>query len=143
VLTLFSPFSSPNDVAEVAVRILLSPREHYNTEYTLTGTAPIKEQEVASFLSKRLEKPVMYVDQPLHTFVDEMKQHQIGPEWMIDDLAALEKVKASGLEEDPDFVTDDIQNICGHKPQSFEEYLQEVEAMTTIELGHGLVVTAE
>jgi len=44
-------YVSPNDVAEVAVRVLMAPREHYNKEYTLTGET-IKDQQVADLLSK-------------------------------------------------------------------------------------------
>lgn len=134
---------SPNDIAEVAVRVLLSPRDHYNKEYTLTGPAPIKEQEVAGLLSKRLNKPVMYVEQPERMFKFELKEHLGDPEWMVEDLAALEKVKASGAEESLANAGDDIEKICGHKPQTFEEYLGDTGTMTTVELGHGLVVTAE
>jgi uncharacterized protein YbjT (DUF2867 family) len=134
-------YVSPNDIAEVAVRVLLSPRDHYNKEYTLTGPQAITDQEVAGLLSKRLEKPVMYVDQPLHTFTDHLLLAG-DPEWMVNDLAMLEKIKATGTEESRSFVSDDIKKICGRKPQSFEEYLQETDTMTTVELGHELVVTA-
>jgi len=135
-------YVSPNDVAEVAVRILLNPREHYNREYTLTGPKAVTDQEVAGFISKRLNKPVMYVEQPLHTFKSQLKL--LGdPEWMVDDLAALEKIKGSGSEESRTFVSRDIEKICGHKPEDFEGYLGEPETMTTIELGHELVVTPE
>lgn len=44
-------YVSPNDVAEVAVRILMAPRDYYNKEYTLTGET-IKDQQVAVLLSK-------------------------------------------------------------------------------------------
>jgi len=133
---------SPNDVAEVAVRVLLSPRDHYNKEFVLTGPSPITDQEVASCLSKRLEKPVMYVEQPIHTF-EETIEKMGAPKWMVTDLVELEKVKASGKEDSLAFFSNDIEKICGHKAQSFEEYLQDCDTMTTAELGHTLVVTAE
>jgi uncharacterized protein YbjT (DUF2867 family) len=135
-------YVSPNDVAEVAVRVLLNPRDHYNQEYTLTGSEAITDQQVAGLLSKRLEKPVMYVDQPLDTFTTQLLLAG-DPEWMVNDLAVLEKVKATGNEESRSFVSDDVEKICGRKPQSFEEYLQEVDTMTTVELGHELVVMPE
>jgi nucleoside-diphosphate-sugar epimerase len=135
-------YVSPNDIAEVAVRVLLDPRDHYNKEYTLTGPEAITDEQVAGLLSKRLEKPVKYVDQPLHNFATQLLLAG-DPEWMVSDLAVLEKVKATGNEENCLFISDDIEKICGHKPQSFEEYLQETDTMTTVELGHELVVTAE
>jgi uncharacterized protein YbjT (DUF2867 family) len=125
-------YVSPNDVAEVAVRALLEPKAHFNKEYTLTGSETITDQLVADLLSKYLGKPIMYVDQPAHTFEDEEKMGG-DPEWLIKDLVALEKIKASGKEEDASFVTNDIDNICGHKAETYEEYLLGKDFMTVIE----------
>jgi nucleoside-diphosphate-sugar epimerase len=127
-------YVSPNDVAEAAVRVLLEPCAHYNKEYTLTGPCAITDQEVADLLSKHLKKPVMYVDQPLHAFATELK---VGgdPRWMVQDLVALEEIKATGTEENLSFVTDDIEKICGHKAETFDEYLQLADMMTPPEAG--------
>lgn len=75
-------YVSPNDVAEVAVRVLLEPVAHYNKEYTLTGSESITDQQIADYIGKHLKKPVMYVDQPLHEFTTEL---QMGgdPDWMV------------------------------------------------------------
>lgn len=59
-------YVSPNDVSEVVVRVALSPREHYNQEYTLTCDNPIRDSQVADLIGKHLQRPVMYVDQPIH-----------------------------------------------------------------------------
>lgn len=127
-------YVSPNDVAEVAVRVLLEPRAHYNKEYTLTGPEAIVDQQVADLLSKHIKSPVMYVDQPMHEFTRELK---FGGDaaWMVRDLAAMEKVKASGAEEKQNFMSDDIEKICGHKAESFEEYLLRSDMMTPMEMG--------
>ena len=52
---------------------------------------------------------------------------------MAGDLAALEEIKASGTEEDPSFVSPDFESICGHKPETFEEYLRRTEMMVAVE----------
>jgi NAD(P)H dehydrogenase (quinone) len=127
-------YVSPNDVAEVAVRVLLAPREHYDKVYTLTGPSAIKDQEVASQLSKYLRKPIMYVDQPLHEFSTELKTSG-NPRFMVDDMVALERVKATGTEEDHAFLSDDIEKICGHPPETYELYLRAIDMMTSIEAG--------
>lgn len=75
-------YVSPNDVAEVAVRVLLEPCAHYNKEYTLTGPEPITDQQVADLIGKHLKKPVMYVDQPLREFTTEL-QLSGDPDWMV------------------------------------------------------------
>jgi uncharacterized protein YbjT (DUF2867 family) len=123
-------YVSPNDIAEVAVRVLLEPRAHYNKEYTLTGPASITDQEVASLLSKHIKKPVMYVDQPLHEFTTEI---MLGgdPNWVVQDLAALEKIKATGEEENKAFVSTDFKKLCGHEAQTFEDYLQDEDNLMT------------
>jgi uncharacterized protein YbjT (DUF2867 family) len=127
-------YVSPNDVAGVAVRVLLAPREHYDKSYTLTGAGPIKDQEIASFLSKYLHKPIMYVDQSLHQFGTGLKMSG-DPKFMVEDMVAFEKVKTVGAEEDRAFVTNDIESICGHPPESFEGYLRARDMMTDMEAG--------
>lgn len=127
-------YVSPNDIAEVAVRVLLAPKEHYDKMYTLTGPNAITDQEVASHLSKYLKKPIMYVDQPLHVFSTELK-FSGNPRFMVDDMVALERVKATGTEEDHSFTSDDIKKICGHAPETYEEYLRATDMMTDVEAG--------
>lgn len=127
-------YVSPNDVAEAATHCLLEPRTHYNKEYTLTGPEAIIDQQVADLLGKHLERPVMYVDQPLRIFKQEMKQAGDAA-WMVNDLAAMEKVKASGAEESQNFVSDDFEKICGHKAETFKEYLERYDTMTPMEMG--------
>ena len=125
-------YVSPNDVAEVAMHVLLHPRPHHNKEYTLTGPEPIKDQAVANLLSEHLHKPIMFADQPLHTF-EEGEKKSGDPEWMVLDLVALEEIKSSGEEELNSFVTKDIETVCGHKAQSYEDYLKTTEYMTPME----------
>lgn len=50
-------------------------------------------------------------------------------------MAALEKIKATGNEETLAFISDDVEKICGHKAETYEEYLQMAEWMTDVELG--------
>jgi uncharacterized protein YbjT (DUF2867 family) len=126
-------YVSPNDVAEVAVRALLEPKAHHNKEYSLTGPEAITDQTVAELLGKYLNKPIMYVDQPLHTFEDEEKMGG-DPEWLVKDLVALEKIKASGKEEDASFVSKDVEAICGHPAENYGDYLFNTRTMTIMEM---------
>ena len=103
-------YVSPNDIAEVAVRILLEPRAHYNKEYQLTGPKAITDQQVAHLLGKHLNKPVMYVDQPLREFESQMSTHGV-EDWIVRDLVALEKIKKTGHEEDEGFTSNDFETI--------------------------------
>ena len=128
-------YVSPNDLAEVAVRCLLEPRQHYDKEYTITGPGPITDEQVADLLTKYLEKPIMYVDQPLRIFTNTVKV-VAEQKWMADDLAGIEEIKATGKEEDPSFVSSDFEEICGHPPETFEEYLRRTEVMVPVEEVH-------
>lgn len=135
-------YVSPNDIADVVVRVLLEPRSYYNKEFTLTGPESITDQQVAGLLSKHLNKPIMYVDQPLREFKTELRSGG-DPDWMVQDLVALEKIKATGTEENElNFPTDDIEKISGHKAQSFQEYLESWETMTPLEAGFDPPVVA-
>jgi uncharacterized protein YbjT (DUF2867 family) len=125
-------YVSPNDVAEVAVHALMEPKAHINKEYSITGPEAIKDQAVASLLSDYLEKPIMYVDQPPHTFEDTEKVAG-DPEWLVTDLVALEKIKSSGTEEDIAFTSLDFGSICGHEGEKFSDYLAHTRTMTSIE----------
>jgi NAD(P)H dehydrogenase (quinone) len=127
-------YVSPNDVAEVAVRVLLEPCAHYDKKYTLTGPEPITDLEISDLLSKYLKKPVVYVDQPIEEFSTEIKLGGY-PQWMVADLVAMEKIKASGTEESIAFLSGDIETICGHPPESFEDYLRMTDMMTPVEAG--------
>jgi uncharacterized protein YbjT (DUF2867 family) len=126
-------YVSPNDVAEVATRALLAPKENYDKVYTLTGAKSIPDKEVANYLSKYLEKPIVYVNQRLDEFCDGLKTSG-DPLFMVEDLVAFEKVKSTGTEEERTFVSKDINHICGHAPESFEDYLLRTDVMTDIEL---------
>eukprot|EP00977_Amphora_coffeiformis_P010546 scaffold2482_cov166-Amphora_coffeaeformis.AAC.12 len=128
-------YVSPNDLAEVAVRCLLEPRAHYDKEYTITGPGAVTDEKVAALLTQYLEKPITYVDQPLRIFSNTVKVVK-EQKWMAEDLAGLEKIKATGKEEDPSFVSSDFEDICGHPPESFAEYLGRTEVMVPVEEAH-------
>jgi len=128
-------YVSPNDVAEVATRVLLAPKEHnkpseYNgMEYSLTGREGVKDSEVALLLSSYLEKEVKYVEQTLKEF-EEGEQFSGGPAWLVADLVGLESIKATGSEEAEDFVTYHIDKVCERRAETFKEYLSNTAAMT-------------
>ena len=124
-------YVSPNDCAEVAVRALLAPKEHHRVGYKLTGPSAMKDTEVADLLGQAWATQVSYVDKPLEEYAQEnAKDTDWGP---AKDVACLEYVKASGIEQKK-FVSQDINKICGHPAETFEEYLNHVDFMTPREL---------
>jgi len=126
-------YVSPNDVADVAVRALLAPKDHYRVGYTLTGPSAVKDEEVAQLIGQHLNKTVTYVDMPIDKFVDAAKDTDWGPST---DVIYLEHAKASGAEEQVGFVHKDIERICGHPAETFEEYLLAQDFMSPQELAY-------
>jgi len=124
-------YVSPNDVAEVAVRALLSPKEHHRTGYTLTGPAATKDEEFAALMSKQLGTTIHYEDQTLAEFCLKVKNTEWGPAL---DVAYLEQVKATGTEENLNFVTKVIERVCGRPAETVEQYLANKASMTPSEL---------
>jgi uncharacterized protein YbjT (DUF2867 family) len=120
-------YVSPNDCAEVATRALLFPKDHNRVGYNLTGPCAITDNDIAQVLSDHYHKHVQYVDEPLETYAQDAKDTDWGPSL---DVAYLEYVKASGIEEQLRFVSHDIDRTCGHPAEKFEEYLQHSEFMT-------------
>jgi uncharacterized protein YbjT (DUF2867 family) len=127
-------YISPNDVAEVSVRVLLEPRAHFNCEYTLTNVPSNArtEQQIASLLSQYLQKPIMYVNQSSHEYEQELRMSGV-KDYCVRDRVAWEQIKASGREGRDDYATTHFADLCGHSPQSFEEYLSNVDDMLPME----------
>jgi uncharacterized protein YbjT (DUF2867 family) len=125
-------YVSPNDVAETAVRVLLYSKPHIGKEYSITGISCISDDDLASAISKHSNRQVFYEDLPLNMFED--KEREIGePQWKIRDLVGLERIKASGLEEDTAFISNDVEKICKRKPETFAAYLEQTKYMTPME----------
>jgi nucleoside-diphosphate-sugar epimerase len=113
LLPLFEPKVSPNDVAEMAVRIMLEPKDHYRTGYTVTGPATITDNEVAELLTKKYAVPIAYEEAPLNKF---SKDH-----------ADLELIKSTGWEERTSFLSQDFEDVVGHEGQTYEQFLAATE----------------
>jgi uncharacterized protein YbjT (DUF2867 family) len=129
-------YVSPNDIAEVATRVIMFNKPHMRKEYTLTGLQPISDDDLAYALAKHSKRPVFYEDLPINMLV---KKEEDGftsvddVDWKVRDLIGLEKIKATGLEEDMGFVSHDIEKICKRKPETIDDYLQATEYMTPLE----------
>jgi NAD(P)H dehydrogenase (quinone) len=122
-------YVSPNDIAAAAVRILTDPKSFSRKGYTLTGPA-IKDSHVAKLLGETMQKKVDFVNMTLDEF--KAQEEKLDPDWIVEDLVPLEKLKASGLEKG--FVSHDFEKICGRKYESFRSYLSSKVDMTPSEL---------
>jgi uncharacterized protein YbjT (DUF2867 family) len=127
-------YISPNDVAEVAVRTLLEPRAHYDCEHALTNSKAneLTESGVAALLSKYLQKAVTYKNQEVGEFSNGLRMSGYN-DFQVADMVEWEKVKESSDEAKDSFITSTVQDLCGHEPQSFEEYLTATDDMLPFE----------
>ena len=125
-------YVSPNDVAEVSVRILLYPKTHYNVGYNLAGPEAITDGQVAQHLGAQLGLgEIKYIDQEdTESFLSRISDPDWGP---VQDVADLEQLKATGV-EDKLPTRGDIVKICGHTGQNFGEYLQAKQLMSPLEV---------
>jgi uncharacterized protein YbjT (DUF2867 family) len=108
-------YVSPNDIAEVALKAIFD-KKHNRQAYNLLGCT-ITDEQVATLLSDTLGTTVKYVEKP--------------PQFFDTDTAAIEKIKATGMEAK--FPAGDIHHVTGHTPQTFADYLKNTNLMTPFE----------
>jgi uncharacterized protein YbjT (DUF2867 family) len=78
-------------------------------------------------ISSVLGTDITFDDKPILDFTDEAQDTNWGPSV---DVAYLELCKASGMEEQPKFISKDIEKICGHSAESYRDYLGNKTVMT-------------
>jgi uncharacterized protein YbjT (DUF2867 family) len=121
-------YISPNDVADAAMIVLLDRAKHKNKTYNLSGPYPITDRAVAKLLSEFYGKPIEHISLGYHDYEKNVKERGL-PDWLVKDSAALEKMKASGIDELSTSYTTDLEKLLGRKPETFREYLTNKSAM--------------
>jgi len=121
-------YVSPNDVADAAVVVLLNQKPYRNKVYNLTGAAPLKDSDIAKVLSEHYGHPMEHVQLGYHDYKADVKGRGL-PDWQVRDSAAFERMKATGVDEDPSAYTTDLQTIIGKPPETFKEYINNKSCM--------------
>jgi uncharacterized protein YbjT (DUF2867 family) len=121
-------YVSPNDVADAAVVCLLNNKPHRNKVYNLTGPGPITDNEVAKLLTKFYGTEIQHIELGYHAYKEDVRKRGL-PEWEVKDAAAMERMKASGVDEMGSAYTNDVEKLTGRKPESFEDYLKNKSCM--------------
>jgi NAD(P)H dehydrogenase (quinone) len=128
-------YVSPNDLAEVAVRTLLAPQDHYNKSYNITGPGIVTALDTCNFLSQFFDKNVQCENFRLVDYKNELKNSGT-PQWLVDDQVFMERNRATRIEENEDvWLSSDFERICRHTAESFLEYLTRIDTMTDRETG--------
>jgi uncharacterized protein YbjT (DUF2867 family) len=121
-------YISPNDVSDAAMVVLLNMKPHKNKTYNLSGPYPITDRAVAKLLSEFYDTKIEHVPLGFHDYEKDVKERGL-PEWLVRDSAALEKMKASGIDELASSYTTDLEELIGRKPETFREYITKKSAM--------------
>src|SRR5690606_9707046 len=114
----FAPIAR-DDIADVAAAVLLG-EGHDGRTYDLTGPAPLTMAEVAGELSRATGRPVRYQAETLPEAYAS-RAHLGAPEWAVAGWVTSYAAIATG---ELDQVTDHVQQIAGHPPLSFAEFLR-------------------
>ena len=124
--TTILPLVAGEDVARIAVGLLISPSLTAGTPYPVVGTTISLTEIIASF-ARVLDKDVHYEE----ITDDEWRNEALARGWnahAVEHLSALWKsIRASGLSPEAArfAVTDTIEKIGGAKPKTFEAFVRE------------------
>lgn len=121
-------YVSPNDVADAAVVVLLNQKPYRNKVYNLTGKKPVKDAEIAAALSDHYGHKIDHVQLGYHEYEKDVKERGL-PAWQVRDSAAFERMKATGVDENPASYTTDLESIIGKAPETIKEYLSNKSCM--------------
>lgn len=108
------------DVAAVAATVLAAPAGHAGAVYELTGPASLDIDELAAAYGRAIGVPLTGVDIPQSVLETQLSQTPgLSPHTLQHILTVAELHRAGRY----DRLTDDVERITGHRPQSVEEYL--------------------
>jgi uncharacterized protein YbjT (DUF2867 family) len=109
-----------DDITDAAVAVLLDDTgQHDGQTYDLTGPQAMDFEEIAAILARRSGRDVRYHAET----IDEAyasRAHYGAPDWMVEGWVSTYAAAAAGELE---LVTDHVQRVTGHPPQSFDEFL--------------------
>jgi uncharacterized protein YbjT (DUF2867 family) len=115
------PFVDANDIAEVAVKVLLD--DIYNGEIIeVTGPELLTFRDIVNIIEKTSDRRLNFYDITLEQYIDGMKQMQTP-----DDVVWLIEYLFSHVLTNPknQLVVNDVERVLGRKAKPFIEYAQE------------------
>lgn len=105
------------DIAAVAVIVLVATG-HEGKSYALTGGEALTNEQVAEKISRIAGRKISYVDLPVAEFKKGILSTGTS-EWSADALIDLQRLYR---ERRSSIVTDDIEQLTGHKPITFDQF---------------------
>ncbi len=112
-------YVSALDIGRVACETLLHPSAHVGQTYVLTGPEALSEHDVARIISEIVGREIHYVNLTPEQLGGGMRANHL-PEWMVEDMLALEQIKANGWAE---AVAHDIEKVLHAPATRMKDYL--------------------
>jgi uncharacterized protein YbjT (DUF2867 family) len=106
-----------DDIAEVAVTVLIDPAAHAGATYSLTGPEALTLTEVAEVLTRTTGRPHRFEDETLEQAYASRSAYG-APDWQLDAWVSTYTAIAAG---ELAGVTDDIERLTGRAPTSLEQ----------------------
>ncbi|MCC2591893.1 SDR family oxidoreductase [Tessaracoccus sp. OS52] len=109
-----------DDIADVAVEVLLHPERHTNVAYSLTGPEALGLEEVAAVLTRATGRRYTYHDETIEE-AHASRAVYGAPDWQVEAWVSTYTAIAAG---DLETVTDDVARLTGHPATSLEELMR-------------------
>jgi uncharacterized protein YbjT (DUF2867 family) len=114
-------FLDVRDIARVAAKALVTPREHEGKTYELNGPEGVKYGELAERISRVANRSVRYVDIPEASQRKSMLDSGM-PEWQMTALLELQQYYTNGH---GGAVTDVLPNLLERPAVKLDQFLEE------------------
>jgi len=110
---------SHDDIARVAVTVLLDPASHAGATYDLTGPEALTFTEMAAVISEVTGREVRFHDETVEEAYASRAVYG-APDWQVDAWVSTYTAVAAG---ELDGVSGDVERLTGRRPTSLREYL--------------------
>ncbi|WP_186815224.1 SDR family oxidoreductase [Terrabacter aerolatus] len=111
---------SHDDIARVAVAVLLDPHAHAGATYDLTGPESLTFAEMAETITDVTGREVRFHDETLEEAYASRAVYG-APDWQVDAWVSTYTAVAAG---ELDGVSGDVERLTGRRPTSLREYLE-------------------
>jgi uncharacterized protein YbjT (DUF2867 family) len=111
---------SHDDIARVAVTVLLDPSAHAGATYDLTGPEALTFAEMARTITEVTGREVRFHDETLEEAYASRAVYG-APDWQVDAWVSTYTAVAAG---ELDGVSDDVERLTGRRPMSLRAYLE-------------------
>ncbi|GAA5021658.1 SDR family oxidoreductase [Terrabacter aeriphilus] len=111
---------SHDDIARVAVAVLLDPAAHAGATYDLTGPEALTFAEMAQVVGEVTGRPVTFHDETIEEAYASRAAYG-APDWQVDAWVSTYTAVAAG---ELDGVSDAVERLTGRRPTSLREHLE-------------------